>query len=681
MVALHFIQHSLLLSLLFFEFSASKKIESTQLETTLKRSSQKIIQSSRYIDPTSQLSYVTLKGRGGVSCVGGLIAPDTIMTTARCVSKSDSNTILQPEDISIGSGASDNKNLPLFNINAQKIIIHPSYTEKTPNHVNPSVDSLKADHYYLQPAETSDPGSLIKILSENLDSSFCGNTVKKYTSPSTACLYKKGISNSANRNIRFLLSNDQKNIIGIASDIIEDAENLNASINENHNDQSILDSDNAKNKEPKKSSNINVKSTTIDDILVVNLFNDSDLMFINANVPCSGSMCDRNIICDKSTMAELPKKVYENIKLNSKKQNSSNVCEISLDPVYLKANNGQQFKGNNINTSNSIFLPCSGLNFQLSFNVAQISDILFTIENNTSQKNSDLITGKLGIVSGQYNIEDTYTNLENSNNQDEIVKLKIELINNTIRIYKNNITILVSEIKNKSYKSKNADSTKITLITATKDTKVFDIRYSCLNERDNCKAKNIINKRSTENAKNIENNQHEVSSDSIEELMKKISATESIINYDENLHERDVVDSQKDQSNTNGNKMCDNQLVDVTNLPGSSGSIDPQYDDSQTITIPCNTINFQVSFDADISSDLYFILTGHDTSNSNLSINGKIGVVSGDYSLNEQSIKVAALKARSAKTRVTVIVNGSTISINVMGKNVISANSINNNYV
>ncbi|OMJ26216.1 hypothetical protein AYI70_g347, partial [Smittium culicis] len=605
MVAFHFIRHSLFLTLLFFNFYASKKIESTQLGATFKRSNQKIIQSSSYIDTATHGSYVTFKGHGGVTCVGGLIAPDTIITTARCVSKSGSNTILKPEDISIEPGVSSNNGLPLFSLNAQKITIHPSYSEKSPNHnnialikledcvdssyskilqVSPSEDSIKSDHYYLQSIETSVSGSLIKIPSENLDPSICGNILEKYSGASTTCLNKKGISNSANRKISFLLSNDQENIIGIASDFIEHTKNLNAFINKTHNNEIILDSNNDKNKETEKKKELNEKITTINDILVVNLFNESDLMFINANVPCSGSMCDRNLICDKSNLAELSKKINE-----SKKK--SDVCEISLDPVYLKANSDQHIKGDNIITSNSIALPCPGLNFQLSFNVAQISDILFTIDNNAIQENSNLISGKLGIVSGEYNIGENYTNLEKSNNQVDIVNLKIELNNNTVRIQKNNKAILVTEIKNKLYKDNNAEIAKITLKAVTEDVKLFDIKYSCLNEIDNYISKNVINKRLIESAKKIMDIQNTRKSGSKEGTIQRISEIYTMAYDDNNIHIRDTVDSQNAQNNINENLMCDQQLIDVTNLPGSSDSNDPTYDSSQIITIPCNTIN------------------------------------------------------------------------------------------
>ncbi|OMJ15275.1 hypothetical protein AYI70_g7380, partial [Smittium culicis] len=111
--------------------------------------------------------------------------------------------------------------------------------------------------------------------------------------------------------------------------------------------------------------------------------------------------------------------------------------------------------------------------------------------------------------------------------------------------------------------------------------------------------------------------------------------------------------------------FCQFTLPNVTDIPGSGDKPVPKYDNSQVIEIPCNSIFFNVSFDIDQTSDIYFKI--YSDSSANLSVVGQIGVYSGKYSINEQSRSSKSSLAQDSNVKVSIISTNKKMDIMVNG--------------
>ncbi|OMJ20242.1 hypothetical protein AYI70_g4233, partial [Smittium culicis] len=112
--------------------------------------------------------------------------------------------------------------------------------------------------------------------------------------------------------------------------------------------------------------------------------------------------------------------------------------------------------------------------------------------------------------------------------------------------------------------------------------------------------------------------------------------------------------------------------------PGSNGKPVPSYDDSQRINVPCDSIFFNVSFEVDQTSDIFFKISS--ATSANLSVVGQIGVFSGNYALNEQSRSSNNANPQDGKVNVSIVSNAKSISIVVNGVPEVSLDINSTNY-
>ncbi|OMJ30027.1 hypothetical protein AYI69_g442, partial [Smittium culicis] len=100
--------------------------------------------------------------------------------------------------------------------------------------------------------------------------------------------------------------------------------------------------------------------------------------------------------------------------------------------------------------------------------------------------------------------------------------------------------------------------------------------------------------------------------------------------------------------------MCVENTGEVLNLKGSIDSSVPLYDTENFISIPCDSISFEFSFEVVKTSDIYFLVTNSRGAYQDIGLSGQVGFISGDYGLGDAVFQNSNAESQDDTAIVTI---------------------------
>ncbi|OLY84135.1 hypothetical protein AYI68_g1716 [Smittium mucronatum] len=472
---------------------------------------------------------------------------------------------------------------------------------------------LNKDNYQFYPFLNNKDSDNAFVPNDEMDFTFCKNSfTQEYQASEEICISDNKINeNYYSINGGILISKDFKTLKGVYYV---------------HNHQ----------------NNDEVDGTFNENLILYNVFSDSNKAFLNSNLLCSGSTCNLNEICTKSNETVLQRSSNDLLSLELRREIIDSNCVTYLGEVLgLKGSEDQ--KNVLYDQSQKIKIPCDGMAFELSFKLNTKTDIYFAITDKESFNSGEDIAGVIGVKSGEFGIGERKSIYFHPlyDDSDVTITIKLDSAGITLLLDSNVIlNILSQDVACTS--CLNSDSRFLYFGSSHDNGTVQEINIKCLNSDGSCNG-------------NIK---------------------------------RDVLDTNQSSmipsENTNiadSEQMCEYNLCCIDQLQGSKNLTSVLYDQNQRKTIPCASPNFDITFDLDQDSDIYFLISDSKGIDLSKSVVGKIGALTNEFYIGKQSNSVTYALEKNEFVTIQIVSNANGITIKADNVEVMTLKSSDVSYV
>ncbi|OMJ28810.1 hypothetical protein AYI69_g1700 [Smittium culicis] len=155
-------------------------------------------------------------------------------------------------------------------------------------------------------------------------------------------------------------------------------------------------------------------------------------------------------------------------------------CSFSLGELTVAGSYGNRVPNYDVNQVKVI--PCTGLNFVISFDVEQTSDVYFAITNKNGSADQAQVIGTIGSGGGTYSLNQSSYTFKGVLMSGSISKITIVSTDSGMTIYKDSTSMVSILSKDFTYASSLSNAAKNIYFAAYfDDTKIANLSVTCLN--------------------------------------------------------------------------------------------------------------------------------------------------------------------------------------------------------